>query len=333
MINQTPAAHWREKGELDPHGSYYDIERAQLALGDLTDDELANAVFMHGDGKPSIAEITAGTAKMPIVYLTAAKERIRWLSRKVEGLKRIEQSMAEVLRDARKYITALGKPECEISKVQMVVAQIDAIIAGQVQAQHPDDVAVDNFAKAMKEKLAKARAKGRSGWDDPAACSVEHLADLLLDHIGKGNPGTFEDIANFAMMLHQRGADPALLVGKLPASAVTVTETIRTAPERIWLQVGDQSHYHNEPFPSDTSEVSWCADSVAACEVPYVRDDLTGWQYSAAKQGVGLWVMVPVTPTEEMLGAAEVAISATGGLPEIWEAMLEAASQPNRGVS
>lgn len=184
--------------------------------------------------------------------------------------------MAGLLREARKYVTALGKPECEISKVQMVVAQIDAIIAGQVQAQHPDDVAVDNFAKAMKEKLAKARAKGRSGWDDPAACSVEHLADLLLDHIGKGNPGAFEDIANFAMMLHQRGADPALLVGKLPASAVTVTETIRTAPERIWLQVGDQGHYHSEPFPSDTSEVSWCADSVVACEVPYVRADLAG---------------------------------------------------------
>jgi len=127
--------------------------------------------------------------------------------------------MAELLRDTLKYVTALGKPECEISKVQMVVAQIDAIIAGQVQAQHPDDVAVDNFAKAMKEKLAKARAKGRSGWDDPAACSVEHLAELLLDHIGKGNQGTFEDIANFAMMLHQRGADPVVLVEKLPLPA------------------------------------------------------------------------------------------------------------------
>lgn len=220
MTNQTTAAHWREKDEPDPHGSYYDRERAQLALGDLTDDELANAVFMHGDSKPSIAEINDGKAKMPIVYLTAAKERIRWLSRKVEESKRIEQSMAEVLRDARKYITALGKPECEICKVQMVVAQIDAIIAGQVQAQHPDDVAVDNFAKAMKDKLAKARAKGRGGWDDPSSCSVEHLSELLIGHIGKGNPGNFEDIANLAMMLHQRGADPALLASKQPSPVV-----------------------------------------------------------------------------------------------------------------
>lgn len=66
----------------------------------------------------------------------------------------------------------------------------------------------------------------------------------------------------------------SVLAGQLPDPAVTVTETIRTAPERIWLQVGDQSHYHCEPFPSDTSEVSWCADSVIACEVPYVRADL-----------------------------------------------------------
>ncbi|MBS2781687.1 hypothetical protein [Aeromonas salmonicida] len=66
----------------------------------------------------------------------------------------------------------------------------------------------------------------------------------------------------------------AALAGKLPDPAVTVTETIRTAPERIWLQVGDQEHYHSEPFPSDTSEVSWCSDSVVACEVQYVRADL-----------------------------------------------------------
>ncbi|WP_270689279.1 hypothetical protein [Aeromonas sp. D3] len=66
----------------------------------------------------------------------------------------------------------------------------------------------------------------------------------------------------------------SVLAGQLPDPAVTVTETIHTAPERIWLQVGDQLHYHSEPFPSDTSEVSWCANSVMACEVPYVRADL-----------------------------------------------------------
>lgn len=76
---------------------------------------------------------------------------------------------------------------------------------------HPDDLAVDRFAPAMKTKLAAARAKGRGGWDDKASCSGEHLAQLLIEHLTKGNAGTFEDIANFAMMLHQRGDDPQLL--------------------------------------------------------------------------------------------------------------------------
>lgn len=79
------------------------------------------------------------------------------------------------------------------------------------------------------------------------------------------------------------------LAGQLPDPAVTVTETIRTAPERIWLQVGDQRHYHSEPFPSDTSEVSWCSDSVVGCEVPYVRADLAGHVVS---QPLGLLIQM-----------------------------------------
>jgi hypothetical protein len=65
--DQTPAARWRQEGQPDPHGRRYDCERAQLALGELSDDELANAVYLE----PTI------------VTLTAAKDRIRWLSRKL----------------------------------------------------------------------------------------------------------------------------------------------------------------------------------------------------------------------------------------------------------
>lgn len=69
---RTPAARWRENGEPDPfEGQGYDRERARLCMGHLTDDELANEVFLydHRSGLKSLA------------YLTAAKERIRWLSR------------------------------------------------------------------------------------------------------------------------------------------------------------------------------------------------------------------------------------------------------------
>lgn len=88
-----------------------------------------------------------------------------------------------------------------------LVPETNAVLADQ----HPDDQAVDRFAAAMKTKLAAARAKGRHGWDDKQLCSGEHLANLLVSHLNKANYGTFEDIANFAMMLHQRGESPALL--------------------------------------------------------------------------------------------------------------------------
>lgn len=74
--------------------------------------------------------------------------------------------------------------------------------------QHPDDAAVDRFAQAMKDKLKHAReVKGRSGWETNF-CSDPHLAEELILHICKSNTGTYEDVANFCMMLHQRGASP-----------------------------------------------------------------------------------------------------------------------------
>lgn len=77
-----------------------------------------------------------------------------------------------------------------------------------------DNMAVDKFAKAMKEKLAKARAKGRRGWDDKEACSDEHLSALFHSHLKKCNDGNFIDLANFLMFLHVRGANPKALILK-----------------------------------------------------------------------------------------------------------------------
>lgn len=82
---------------------------------------------------------------------------------------------------------------------------------------HPDDAAVDCFAEALKAKLACSRAKGRGGWDNAEVCSVEDLARMLIEHLDKGNAGTFEDVATFAMMLHQRGAEPTVLADAIQA--------------------------------------------------------------------------------------------------------------------
>lgn len=65
-----------------------------------------------------------------------------------------------------------------------------------------DEAGVDNFAKAMKHKLEKKRIDGRSGWQDKSECTAEFLSQLLRDHVEKGDP---VDVANLAMMLHNRG--------------------------------------------------------------------------------------------------------------------------------
>ena len=63
-----------------------------------------------------------------------------------------------------------------------------------------DDSAVMRFAEAMRTKLSKKRAEGRGGWDGPT-CNAASLSRMLAEHVLKGDP---VDVANFAMMLHQR---------------------------------------------------------------------------------------------------------------------------------
>ncbi|KAK6697723.1 hypothetical protein SNK04_013818 [Fusarium graminearum] len=87
---------------------------------------------------------------------------------------------------------------------QLAEAIVEAVCAASqpVPEQHPDDIAVGAFAAAMKVKMAEARAKGRGGWEDPAQCTADDLSRMLRDHVEKGDP---RDVANFCMMLHQRG--------------------------------------------------------------------------------------------------------------------------------
>lgn len=75
-VKSTPAANWRQEGKTDPHNTRYECQRVDLIMGQLTDDEIANAVFLC-DHRTSFDSI---------VYLTAAKDRIRWLSRSNEAL-------------------------------------------------------------------------------------------------------------------------------------------------------------------------------------------------------------------------------------------------------
>ncbi len=82
IMDYTPASGWSDRGEPDPHAGQYDCERHQLTMGRFTDDELANGAFLNYDVRPSIHDIIAGKVFSPIAWMTAVKDRIRWLSRR-----------------------------------------------------------------------------------------------------------------------------------------------------------------------------------------------------------------------------------------------------------
>lgn len=110
----TPAAVWRAKQEQDPHGRRYDCERAELVMGTLTDDELANAAFMNYDVRPSIEDMLSGKAFAPIAYMTAVKDRIRWLSRRLS-----EEVLRTSLQERVKpWLDACFGPKIAADKVE-----------------------------------------------------------------------------------------------------------------------------------------------------------------------------------------------------------------------
>ena len=55
--------------------------------------------------------------------------------------------------------------------------------------------------KLMREKLAKARQKGRQGWWNPDDCQIEHLHDLLNTAHKEGD---MISIINYAAMINAR---------------------------------------------------------------------------------------------------------------------------------
>jgi hypothetical protein len=89
---------------------------------------------------------------------------------------------------------------CPADSVRRLEADMEALKAELAALrnpiQHEDDIAVNEFAVKMKDKLKNSReAKGRHGWK---TANSAYLAQLLIKHVEKGDP---VDIANFCMML------------------------------------------------------------------------------------------------------------------------------------
>lgn len=63
------------------------------------------------------------------------------------------------------------------------------------------EVDYEKLSLLMKQKLFKAREKGRSGWWNSDTCTISHLYDLYSEHTQKCNDGNRIDICNFAMFI------------------------------------------------------------------------------------------------------------------------------------
>ena len=57
-----------------------------------------------------------------------------------------------------------------------------------------------------------------------------------------------------------------------------MNKVTETAPKRIWIQISDEPEDCEESFQEPSEDMTWCQDSVLACEVEYVRaDDFEQW--------------------------------------------------------
>lgn len=147
------------------------------------------------------------------VYLRRLKDEVliekarllNRLARAHEMLARVEAQFASYGAQHAAKGTSEGDAKARVNFG--LVAEISMLRATEAPEQRrvPDDIAVDDFAQAMKRKMAWGRAKGRDGWSTDA-CTREHLASMFVRCCLKSNENNFVDIANLAMMLHTKGA-------------------------------------------------------------------------------------------------------------------------------
>ncbi|GEM_PF-1790519 len=212
--------------------------------------------------------------------------------------------------------------------VEPILAAIDALAATgkqQVGEVHPDDLAVDAFATSMKAKMAAARAKGRGGWEDPAQCSANDLSRLLRDHVEKGDP---RDVANFCMMLHQRGEAIAAQVGEVQGDARTIAQALRVAFRHLDMGSMRVSHCKDAAIIESalqevqTYDLNAAIAALAAPQPGAQETGIDGYQrafYELASM-MGMTAQ-PISPKEvwetQMRPALQAAIAAQGPVPMV----------------
>ncbi|MEJ5026323.1 hypothetical protein [Brucella anthropi] len=173
-------------------------------------------------------------------------------------------------------------------------------IASSIRAlsspDHADDLAVDRFAIAMKQKLAKKREEGRGGWENKDECSAEYLSYLLIQHIWKGDP---VDIANLAMMLQQRG--DRIVIDSETSSIIPDHADAGKVEGDGWLPITEE----NEP-PMDVEVIlGWWQSFPEKAWITHVSrygSTRGRWRHSGATHWLPLSIL-PSAPSQEVAGS------------------------------
>lgn len=75
---------------------------------------------------------------------------------------------------------------------------LQAVLAATGCAVTSDDVAITRYTSAMRDKMAKGRVEGRTGWE---STPVDELHDLLARAAAERD---YASVGNYAMMLFER---------------------------------------------------------------------------------------------------------------------------------
>jgi hypothetical protein len=121
-----------------------------------------------------------------------------WAASVRKAATRIAALEAEVEQLNARFTHVVDKATKELAAAYLKISDMRAAEAAmRERADLADNAAVDRFAAAMKQKLARKRIEdNRGGWQK---CPASSLWQMLRDHVEKGDP---VDVGNFAMMIY-----------------------------------------------------------------------------------------------------------------------------------
>ena len=107
-----------------------------------------------------------------------------------------------------------------------------------------------------------ARHMELSGWDDHPAWTVEADSEFLTKAGAQ------------LWIRHLLALESRLDANQSEDSRAMVSPLVGTAPERIYLQVSNDSEAVQQPFPADHGDITWSTQAEFVGDVEYVRADL-----------------------------------------------------------